>query len=104
MCASVDIDEPATYEEAMTSPNANEWITTMKEEMSSMANNNAWELVDIPTGRKIIGNKWVLKVKRKTDRSIDKFKSWLVAKCYGLKQSRSGTIDFIELSPRIYEG
>ncbi|KAL0340315.1 UNVERIFIED_CONTAM: Copia protein [Sesamum radiatum] len=27
MCASVDIDEPATYEEAVTSPNANEWIT-----------------------------------------------------------------------------
>ncbi|KAL0386715.1 UNVERIFIED_CONTAM: Copia protein [Sesamum latifolium] len=40
MCASVDIDEPATYEEAVTSPNANEWITAMKEEMSSMAKNN----------------------------------------------------------------
>ncbi|KAL0456393.1 UNVERIFIED_CONTAM: Copia protein [Sesamum latifolium] len=32
MCASVDIDEPATYEEAVTSPNANEWITAMKED------------------------------------------------------------------------
>ncbi|KAL0456749.1 UNVERIFIED_CONTAM: hypothetical protein Slati_1014100 [Sesamum latifolium] len=50
MCASVDIDEPATYEEAVTSPNANEWITAMKEEMSSMAKNNVWELVDLPTG------------------------------------------------------
>ncbi|KAL0322195.1 UNVERIFIED_CONTAM: Copia protein [Sesamum calycinum] len=61
MCASVDIDEPTTYGEAMTSPNANEWITAMKEEMSSMAKNNVWELVDLPTGRKTIGNKWVLK-------------------------------------------
>ncbi|KAL0333149.1 UNVERIFIED_CONTAM: Retrovirus-related Pol polyprotein from transposon TNT 1-94 [Sesamum calycinum] len=75
MFASVDIDEPATYEEAVTSPNANEWITAMKEEMSSMAKNNVWELVDLPTGRKTIGNKWVLKVKRKADGSIDKFKA-----------------------------
>ncbi|KAK4411887.1 Copia protein [Sesamum angolense] len=43
------------------------WITAMKEEMSSMAKNNVWELVDLPTGRKTIGNKWVLKVKRKAD-------------------------------------
>ncbi|KAK4390355.1 Retrovirus-related Pol polyprotein from transposon TNT 1-94 [Sesamum angolense] len=49
MCASVDIDEPATYEEVVTSPNANEWITAMKEEMSSMTKNNVWELVDLPT-------------------------------------------------------
>ncbi|KAL0316519.1 UNVERIFIED_CONTAM: Retrovirus-related Pol polyprotein from transposon TNT 1-94 [Sesamum radiatum] len=82
MWASVDIDEPATYEEAVTSPNANEWITAMKEEMSSMAKNNVWELVDLPTGRKTIGNKWVLKVKRKADGSIDKFKARLVAKGY----------------------
>ncbi|KAL0421379.1 UNVERIFIED_CONTAM: Retrovirus-related Pol polyprotein from transposon TNT 1-94 [Sesamum latifolium] len=82
MCASVDIDEPATYEEAVTSPNANEWITAMKEEMSSMAKNNVWELVDLPAGRKTIGNKWVLKVKRKADGSIDKFKARLVAKGY----------------------
>ncbi|KAL0386674.1 UNVERIFIED_CONTAM: Retrovirus-related Pol polyprotein from transposon TNT 1-94 [Sesamum latifolium] len=80
MCASVDIDEPATYEEAVTSPNANEWITAMKEEMSSMAKNNVWELVDLPAGRKTIGSKWVLKVKRKADGSIDKFKARLVTK------------------------
>ncbi|KAL0386489.1 UNVERIFIED_CONTAM: Retrovirus-related Pol polyprotein from transposon TNT 1-94 [Sesamum latifolium] len=82
MCASVDIDEPATYEEAVTSPNANEWITAMKEEMSSMAKNNVWELVDLPAGRKTIGSKWVLKVKRKADGSIDKFKARLVTKGY----------------------
>ncbi|KAL0297953.1 UNVERIFIED_CONTAM: Retrovirus-related Pol polyprotein from transposon TNT 1-94 [Sesamum angustifolium] len=86
MCASVDIDEPATYEEAVTSPNANEWITAMKEEMSSMAKNNVWELVDLPTGRKTIGNKWVLKVKRKANGSIDKFKARLVAKGYTKKE------------------
>ncbi|KAL0362065.1 UNVERIFIED_CONTAM: Retrovirus-related Pol polyprotein from transposon TNT 1-94 [Sesamum calycinum] len=86
MCASVDIYEPATYEEAMTSPNANEWMTAMKEEMSSMAKNNVWELVDLPTRRKTIGNKWILKVKCKLDGSIDKFKARLVAKGYTQKK------------------
>ncbi|KAL0396255.1 UNVERIFIED_CONTAM: Retrovirus-related Pol polyprotein from transposon TNT 1-94 [Sesamum calycinum] len=81
-----DIDEPATYEEAMTSLNANEWITAMKEEMSSMTKNSVWELVDLPTGCKTIGNKWFLKVKHKADGSIDKFKAWLVAKGYSHKE------------------
>ncbi|KAL0367312.1 UNVERIFIED_CONTAM: Copia protein [Sesamum radiatum] len=93
MCAFVDIDELTTYEEAVTSPNANEWITAMKEELSSMAKNNIWELVDLPTGCKTIGNKWVLKVKCKTDGSIDKFKAWLVAKGYTQRER----IDYEEI-------
>ncbi|KAL0453668.1 UNVERIFIED_CONTAM: Retrovirus-related Pol polyprotein from transposon TNT 1-94 [Sesamum latifolium] len=82
MCASVDIDEPATYEEAVTSPNANEWITAMKDEMSSMAKNNVWELVDLLAGHKTIRNKWVLNVKRKADGSMNKFKARVVVKGY----------------------
>ncbi|KAL0293569.1 UNVERIFIED_CONTAM: Retrovirus-related Pol polyprotein from transposon TNT 1-94 [Sesamum angustifolium] len=54
--------------------------------MSSMAKNNVWELVDLPTGRKTIGNKWVLKVKCEADGSIDKFKARLVAKGYTQKE------------------
>lgn len=50
--------------------------------MSSMAKNKVWELVDLPPGRKTIGNKWVLKIKRKADGSIDKYKARLVAKGY----------------------
>jgi hypothetical protein len=50
--------------------------------MSSMDKNNVWELVDLPPGRKTIGKKWVLKVKRKADGSINKYKARLVAKGY----------------------
>ncbi|KAL0406201.1 UNVERIFIED_CONTAM: Retrovirus-related Pol polyprotein from transposon RE1 [Sesamum latifolium] len=82
MCASTDVDEPTTYEQVVTSPKANEWITSMKEEMSSMAKNNVWELIDFPAGHKTIGNKWVLKVKRKADGNIAQFKAGLVAKGY----------------------
>ena len=34
----------------------------------------------MPSNRRAIGNKWVLKVKRKSDDTIDKFKARLVAK------------------------
>ena len=54
----------------------------MQDEMSSMDKNNVWELVDHPLGRKTIGNKWVIKVKRKADGSIDRYNTRLVAKGY----------------------
>ena len=38
--------------------------------------------MDLPPGRKSIENKWVLKIKRKADGSIDKYKARLVAKGY----------------------
>jgi len=81
MC-TVDDDEPASYTEALSSVAKDEWLVAMQEEMSSMDKNKVWELVDIPPGRKTIGNKWVFKVKRKADGSIDKYKARLVAKGY----------------------
>ncbi|KAL0281834.1 UNVERIFIED_CONTAM: Retrovirus-related Pol polyprotein from transposon TNT 1-94 [Sesamum angustifolium] len=62
-----------------------------------MAKNNVWELVDLLAGPKTIGNKWVLKVKREADGSINKFKARLVAKGYTHKECRdilpSGEMD-----------
>uniref|UniRef100_A0A2N9FDK1 Integrase catalytic domain-containing protein n=1 Tax=Fagus sylvatica TaxID=28930 RepID=A0A2N9FDK1_FAGSY len=77
-----DDTEPRSYDEAMSSPTCNEWMTTMKDEMESMRTNQIWELIDLPSMRKSIGNKWVLKIKRKADGSIDKYKARLVAKGY----------------------
>jgi hypothetical protein len=39
-------------------------------------------LVDLPSGQRSIGNKWVLKIKRKMDGSIERYKVRLVAKDY----------------------
>uniref|UniRef100_A0A2N9FJ35 Integrase catalytic domain-containing protein n=1 Tax=Fagus sylvatica TaxID=28930 RepID=A0A2N9FJ35_FAGSY len=78
--AAQDDTEPKSYDEAMSSLACNEWMTAMKNEMKSMRTNQVRELVDLPLGRKSIGNKWVLKIKRKADGSIDKYKARLVAK------------------------
>uniref|UniRef100_A0A2N9GY51 Uncharacterized protein n=1 Tax=Fagus sylvatica TaxID=28930 RepID=A0A2N9GY51_FAGSY len=85
------MDEPASFSEALHSPDRDEWMTVMQEEMSSMDKNNVWELVDLPPGRKTIGNKWVLKVEHKADGSIDRGHERKVCRLkrsiYGLKQS-----------------
>ena len=39
-------------------------------------------LVDLSPGRKTIGNKWVLKIKRKADGYLERYKAHLVAKGY----------------------
>jgi len=44
--------------------------------------NQVWDLVDLPSGRRSIGNKWVFKIKHKADRSIEHYKARLVAKGY----------------------
>ena len=72
-------NEPS-YIEALSSPAKGEWMDAMKDELNSMDKNSMWELVDHPPGRKAIGNKWVLKVKRKVDGSIEKYKARLLAK------------------------
>ncbi|KAK9108126.1 hypothetical protein Syun_024137 [Stephania yunnanensis] len=82
MIAPQDEDEPKNIQEALTCPAKEKWKIAMEEEMESMRSNNVWELVDLPEGRKAIGNKWVLKIKRKTDGSIERYKARLVAKGY----------------------
>jgi hypothetical protein len=82
LCDAKDVDELASFSEALHSQDRDEWMTAMQEEMSSMDKNNVWELVDLPPGHKTIRNKWVLKVKRKANGSIDRYKAHLVAKGY----------------------
>ncbi|CAJ2657635.1 unnamed protein product [Trifolium pratense] len=71
--------EPDSYAEASKH---NCWIKAMQHELTALANNNTWIIVDLPAGVKPIGNKWVYKIKRKADGSIDRYKARLVAKGY----------------------
>ena len=83
----VDQDEPTTYHEAMMSLDYEKWLQAMKSEMQSMYYNQVWNLVDPPEGAKVIGCKWVHKIKHDMT-----FKSQLVAK--GFKQTHG--IDYDE--------
>ena len=86
------ISEPSTYKEAVRSPYRVQWERAMQEELDSIKANNTYTLVPLPIGRQAIGCKWVYKIKRHADGSIDRYKARLVAKGY----SQLYGIDFTE--------
>lgn len=66
---------PETYNEAIRSDKAENWINTMKTEMSSLNINETWTLVDPPKDSRILSNKWVFRIKQNPDRTINKYKA-----------------------------
>ena len=44
--------------------------------------NGRWELAQLPPGRRAIGSRWVFKIKRWPDGSINKYKGRIVAQGY----------------------
>lgn len=58
------------------------WRNACQEEITSINRNNTWTVMDLPDGAKAIGLKWIFKIKRNSDGSINKYKSRLVAKGY----------------------
>lgn len=73
------IDEPRNYSEAAKDRN---WRQAIMREMESVEQNNTWKLTDLPTGHKMIGLKWIFKLKRDANGKIVKYKARIVAKGY----------------------
>jgi histone deacetylase 1/2 len=60
------------------------WVIAMGSEYAALMKNKTWHLVPYPKGKNIINCKWVYKVKKKADGTVDKYKACLIAK--GFKQ------------------
>lgn len=70
-------DEPTSFTVANKSP---EWRVAMAHELNALAQNNTWILVPPPPNQHVVGCKWIYKVKRKADGSIERHKARIVAK------------------------
>jgi len=55
--------------------------------------NGTWEIVPLPKDRQAIGSKWVFKVKRNSDGSVEKYKARVVAKGF----SQCPEVDYTEV-------
>eukprot|EP00253_Pinus_taeda_P005584 PITA_05584 len=69
--------EPTSYEDAASQEILRE---AMVQEYASVIKNNVWEVVPRPEGKSVVISKWLYKIKRVADGSIEKFKATFVAR------------------------
>ena len=90
--SAVDLSEPSTFDAAVSGPDQVHWRKALDAELESMRVRGVFRAAKLPNGQRAIGTKWVFKIKRKADGSIEKYKSRLVAK--GFRQKYG--IDYTE--------
>lgn len=73
-------DIPINFEDIARRPDKDLWMKAIQEEVDALHKNSTWELTDLPPGRRAIQSKWVFKIKRNEENSIEKYKARLVAK------------------------
>ena len=77
--------QPMSVEEATTCPESSKWTQAMETEMKSLKDNNVWELVRLPAGKKAVGSKWVYKIKTGADGMAEHYKARLDAQGFTQK-------------------
>ena len=82
MCADVIVaEEPRSLAEAKWSKDWDKWNASMKEEKDSLDKNHTWDIVERPLRQRVIGCKWIHKLKEGIpDIEDPRYKSRLVAK------------------------
>ena len=81
-----DIFELDSGDKAISIPH---WYDVMSSKISSIEENNTWQLVPHPLHKKFIGVKWIFKENSHYDGSLDKYKAQLVAKGYDQKEGEN---------------
>jgi len=74
-----ETDDPRTYEEAMARSDAAEWDAACEDEIRNFQQMGVYDVVPRPKGRKVVGSKWVLRIKRGPDGQVQKYKARIVA-------------------------
>ena len=92
LLTAFDRNEPNTIEEALSCQDKTEWYKAIYNELQNLNGKKTWELTKAPKNRKIIGCRWVFKLKRDAEGKIQKYKARLVAKGF----SQVPGVDFEE--------
>jgi len=90
MLLAVSAEEPASLAQAQKEAC---WRRAMEEELRSIEENRTWTLTELPQGRRAIGLKWVVKVKRDEHGAVVRHKAQLVVKGYAQRHG----IDYDEV-------
>lgn len=77
--------DPATFDEALQSKDANKWKHAMTEEIAALHKNHTWDLVELPQNTTVIDNRWVYKIKDAVSNEPKRYRARLVVKGYTQK-------------------
>ena len=94
----INIKDPVSYSQAVKDVNSDKWIDAMKDEIKSMAENEVWDVVQLPKGHKPVGCKWIFKTKLDCNGNIERHEARLVAKVFNQKEGIDYTETFSHVS------
>jgi hypothetical protein len=84
--------EPSNFEQVVEHE---VWKEAMMEEYASIMKNDVWEVVPRSEDKKVVGSRWIYKVKHAVDESMEKYKACFVAKgfsqCEGIDYEETFT-------------
>ncbi|GKB24308.1 putative ribonuclease H-like domain-containing protein [Tanacetum coccineum] len=83
-------EEPKTISQALQDES---WVEEMQEELLQFKLQKVWVLIDLPSGKKVIGTKWVFRNKRDDKSIVVKNKARLVVQGFGQEEG----IDYDEV-------
>ena len=72
--------DPKTLREAKARADWPRWNEAMDREIATLDRAQTWITVPRPEGKNIVGSKWVFRIKRKADGTVEKYKARLVAR------------------------
>jgi histone deacetylase 1/2 len=72
-----DTEEPSCASQALRDP---KWRAAMLDEFNALLHNGTWDLVPPSSSPNLVGCKWVFRIKRNSDGTVDRYKARLVAK------------------------
>jgi Reverse transcriptase (RNA-dependent DNA polymerase) len=84
--------EPRTLKEAERRPDWPKWQEAVSEKISRLERFGMWELVTPPSNAKIVGCRWVFRLKHNANGDIDKHRGRVVAKGF----TQQFGVDYVE--------
>jgi hypothetical protein len=77
LCSAATEPKPTCCTTAAKDAN---WRHAINAEFDALLKNGTWSLVPFSPSVNVVGSKWVFRIKRKADGSIERYKARLVAK------------------------
>lgn len=73
-------NDPNSFDDAMSRQDKDSWLKAMNDEIASLHKNNVWILVPRPEKTNVVSNRWVLRIKRRPNGNIERYRARLVAR------------------------